>query len=267
MTRKTTATLLAFMLLFCSAPAWGQQWQDSPEIAALFEKAGANGTLVIYDVEAGRLIGYNQERAWTRYLPASTFKIPNSVIGLSTGVVADVDEALPYGGKPQMIKAWEKDMGLREAISISNVPVFQELARRIGPERMRAEIQRMGYGNGEIGSRVDLFWLEGPLSISAVEQVLFLARLARGELPQSREAQEQVREILLVENGPDWALYAKTGTAMRARPGIGWWVGWLEKGDKIYPFAVNLDLNDLDTDGPRRMELARAAFKLLGFTL
>jgi beta-lactamase class D len=51
---------------------------------------------------------------------------------------------------------------------------------------------------------------------------------------------------------------------MRESPGIGWWVGWLEKGDKIYPFAINLDINDPDKDGPKRMTLARASLKWLG---
>ncbi|MDR1083905.1 MAG: class D beta-lactamase [Deltaproteobacteria bacterium] len=255
--------MMIWVLLALPASAWGQQWQDRPEISALFEKAGLSGTLVVYDYEAGRLMGHNQARAETRFLPASTFKIPNSVIGLSVGAVADVDEPLPYGGQPQMMKAWEKDMGLREAIKISNVPIYQELARRIGLERMRTEVKRLNYGNGDVGSQVDLFWLEGPLSISAVEQVFFLSRLAKGELPQTREAQAAVREILWLESGPDWSLYAKTGTAMRASPGIGWWVGWLEKGDKIYPFAVNLDINDLNIDGPQRVTLARAGLKLL----
>jgi beta-lactamase class D len=247
--------MMFMVLLALPASAWGQQWQDQPAISGFFEKAGVTGTFVVYDDESGRLMGHNQARAETRFLPASTFKIPNSVIGLSVGAVADVDEPLPYGGQPQMIKAWEKNMGLREAIKISNVPIYQELARRIGLERMRAEVQRLNYGNGDVGSQVDLFWLEGPLSISAVEQVLFFFRLAKGELPQSKEAQEALREILWLESGPDWSLYAKTGTAMRASPGIGWWVGWLEKGDKIYPFAVNLDINDLDIDGPSGFSL------------
>lgn len=256
--------MMCVALLAWPASIWGQQWQDQPAISDLFEKAGVTGTFVVYDYEAGRLMGHNQARAETRFLPASTFKIPNSVIGLSVGAVADVDEPLPYGGQPQMIKAWEKDMGLREAIKISNVPIYQELARRIGLERMRTEVQRLNYGNGDVGSQVDLFWLEGPLSISAVEQVIFLSHLAKGELPQPKKNQRAVREILWLENGPDWSLYAKTGTAMRASPGIGWWVGWLEKEDKIYPFAINLDINDLDIDGPNRVTLARASLKLLG---
>lgn len=111
-----------------------------------------------------------------RFLPASTFKIPNSLIELSVGAVRSVDEVLPYKGPSQpFVKAWAKDMGRREAISLSNVPIYQELARRIGLDRMRENIVRMDYGNKEVGASVDSFWLSGPLKISAVEQALFLA--------------------------------------------------------------------------------------------
>ena len=71
-------------------------------------------------------------------------KVANSLIGLSTGAVRSADEVLPYGGKPQRFKAWEHDMSLRDAIKASNVPVYQELARRIGLERMRANVSRLG---------------------------------------------------------------------------------------------------------------------------
>jgi beta-lactamase class D len=91
-------------------------------------------------------------------------------------------------------------MGLREAIKISNVAIYQELARRIGIERMRDGVKRLGYGNMEIGSVVDRFWLEGPLAISAVEQTQFLHRLVEGSLPIDPKALRAVKEITYREN-------------------------------------------------------------------
>ncbi|MDR1167171.1 MAG: class D beta-lactamase [Deltaproteobacteria bacterium] len=261
---KIKMITVALALLASPALAWGRQWRDEPEIGALFEKAAVSGTFVVFDREAERLTGHSQARAETRFTPASTFKIANSLIGLSVGAVSGVDEPLPYGGQPQAIKAWERDMGLREAIRISNVPIYRELARRVGLERMRAEVRRLDYGNGEVGVKVDSFWLEGPLRVSAVEQVLFISRLAKGELPLPKEAQACVREILWLESGPNWSLYAKTGMSTLESPGVGWWVGWLERGDKIYPFAINIDIDDPNKDGPKRLTLARDALKLLG---
>src|SRR5690606_18887771 len=108
-------------------------------------------TFVLYEASADRLALVNAERARQRFVPASTFKITNSLIALETGVVKDADEVIPYGGKPQRVKEWERDMSMRDAIAVSNVPVYQELARRIGLERYKAWLERLKYGNREIG--------------------------------------------------------------------------------------------------------------------
>jgi beta-lactamase class D len=72
--------------------------------------------------------------------------------------VATVDTVLPYrSDAPPFSPAWEKDLGLREAIVVSNVPIYQELARRICLERIREAVNRLDYGNRNIGDRVDTF--------------------------------------------------------------------------------------------------------------
>ena len=46
---------------------------------------------------------------------------------------------------------------------------------------MQARLSRLGYGNADISSGLDSFWLGGSLRISPREQVALLARLAFGE--------------------------------------------------------------------------------------
>ena len=252
---------VVFLLLANQVHAVG--WQNSPKIAELFSKAGVQGTFVLYDVSANRLIGHDRVRAETRFIPASTFKIPNSLIGLSVGAVESVTEVLPYGGEPQPFDAWEKDMGLRDAIKISNVPVYQELARRIGLERMRNNVVMMGFGNQEIGTVVDNFWLVGPLKISALEQAQFLARLAQDTLPFSTRDQETVREIVRLEQGDNWTLHGKTGWVNAPNAGVGWWVGWVKKDNRVYAFALTIDIHQA-ADAAKRVELGMASLRALG---
>jgi beta-lactamase class D len=235
---------------------------ERPDLAAVFAEHGTPGTFVLYDVAADRLTVVDRARAARRYAPASTFKIPNSLIALETGAVRDEAEVIPYGGEPQPFDSWERDMHLRDAIRVSNVPVYQEVARRIGRARMKAQVERLGYGNRDIGAVIDRFWLDGPLAISAVEQARFVARLARGKLPLSARSQSVVREILRQEGEPD--LYAKTGWARGvARPDIGWWVGWVEREGKVHAFALNIDMASPD-DTPKRLAIGRALLAKLG---
>ncbi|UYZ85024.1 class D beta-lactamase [Entomomonas sp. E2T0] len=244
--------------------SYGKSWQDNSEIERLFVDNNVVGTFVLYDVQQDQLIGCNQIRANTRFIPASTFKIINSLIGLATKTVKDIDEKLPYGGKPQPIKTWQQDMGLREAIKVSNVPIYQELARRIGIAKMQANIKLLNYGNTNIGQVVDNFWLVGPLKISAVEQAIFLAELAQQKLPYDKKVQQAVHEITLLDQGENWQLHGKTGWADNHQPDIGWFVGWVEKEGKIYSFALNIDMLEPKKDISKRIAIVKQSLKLLG---
>ncbi len=237
--------------------------QEAQELKVAFEDAGVVGTFVLREPGQGVLRVHDATRARTRFLPASTFKIPNSLIGLSCGAVADVDEVLPYGGKTQPMKSWEHDMSLRDAIKISNVPIYQELARRIGLERMRSDVEKLGYGNATIGTVVDRFWLDGPLEISAVEQVAFLGRLASGDVAFPPDAVRMVKEITLLEADGAWQLHGKTGWATASEPKIGWFVGWVTKDGRDYPFALNIDMPDIDLAGGR-IPLAERCLRIFG---
>ena len=259
---RLTTFLLATAALVRAASA--QPIEEVPELGALFRDHGVEGTFVLLDRDAGKLRVWNEARAQQRFVPASTFKVPNTLIGLDVGAVRGVDEVLPYGGKPQPFKSWERDMNLRDAIKVSAVPIYQELARRTGIERMRDAVRKLGYGNMEIGDVVDRFWLDGPLMISAVEQTEFLARLAAGNLPFGDAAVGAAKEITLLEKTDAFELHGKTGWYWpKAGQQIGWWVGWLERDGRVYAFALNIDLND-DADAEKRVPLGRACLKALG---
>jgi beta-lactamase class D len=250
---------VALMALCRMASA--QTYKETPQLGDIFKANDIVGTFVLLDREKNTMLVWNEARARQRFIPASTFKIANSLIGLDVGAVKDVDEVLPYGGKPQPRKEWEEDMGLRKAIKISNVAIYQELARRIGLERMREGVKKLSCGNMQIGDVVDQFWLRGPLEISAVEEVEFLERLTSDKLPIKAEAVRAVKEITLVEKTDSYELHAKTGWAYDEK--LGWWVGWVVRDGNVYPFALNIDLkNDADTE--KRIPIGRECLKALG---
>lgn len=251
------------MLAFCDL-ASAVEWREAPELGKAFEECGVSGTFVLYLAAEKACIGHNRERAETRFIPASTFKIANTLIGLSSGAVRGVDEVIPFVGVPQTVKAWERDMSLRDGIAISNVPLYQELARRIGLDAMREGVGKLGYGNCDIGQAVDIFWLKGPLEVSAVEQCMLLDRLARRELPFPSEHQDSVAEIIELERGDGWVLYGKTGGATVYAPALGWLVGWVVKDGESYSFALNIDMPDFAEYLPKRLEVGKACLTALG---
>ena len=256
---------VGFAVLAAGEPVCAAETSEREDLAGAFKEQGVPGAFVLYDVAGDRFITVNGKRAETRFVPASAFKIANSVIALETGVVKDENEIIPYGGKPQPFKNWEKDMSMRQAIAISAVPIYQELARRVGLERYREWLVKLNYGNAQAGEVVDRFWLDGPLQISAVEQAQFVATLAQGKLPASARAQIIVRDILKQEVKDGRILYAKTGWYIPKgdAPQIGWWTGWVDDGGKISAFSLNIDIDSVD-DARKRQEIARTLLAKLG---
>jgi beta-lactamase class D len=262
MTRFGRVIGFIFASLIGIATAGAETIVERPDLEAIFAEQGTLGTFALVDVAAETMTVVNRARAEKRTVPASTFKVANSLIALETGAVRDENEILPYGGKPQPVKEWEHDMGLRDAIRISNVPIYQEVARRIGLARMQSMLDRLDYGNRTIGTVVDRFWLDGPLQISPIEQAHFLARLAKRQLPLSLRTQAIVRDIMRLEERNGATLYGKTGWAVSTKPDIGWLVGWIERGEAVHSFALNIDMATAQ-EAPKRMAIVKAMLERL----
>ncbi|MEN3941307.1 penicillin-binding transpeptidase domain-containing protein [Prosthecobacter sp. SYSU 5D2] len=229
-----------FSLLFLAGQVVAQKQTEEKELGAVFEKHGLEGCFVVLNPVTSILHVYNPARAARGFLPASTFKIPMALMGLDTGTVKDVDEVIPYGGTKEWLKDWERDMNLKEAMKLSNVAIFHQVARRVGMDRMQECLRLFDYGNQQTGDDVGRrYWLEGPMAISALQQVDFLRRLTGGEIPLKKRTLESVKEITLYESQGGATIYAKTGWSGSTGQQVGWWVGWVEKDGRNFPFALN----------------------------
>lgn len=260
--------ILLLSLCLTSTVALATEFTTPTALAKLFSANHLNGTMVVFDATKQQYLAVNPQRAQQPFIPASTFKIPNSLIGLATGAAKDVDQIIyRYDGKPLYLKSWQQDMSLRQAIKVSNVPAYQALAREIGLKAMQQNIDKLHYGNQKIGNQVDNFWLKGPLKISAVAQTQFLAKLALGQLSYPQQLQADVREISLLEQGKNWTLYGKTGLSRAYSPSLGWFVGWLtveQQGKQSsYSFALNMDMTE-GTELNDRITLAKQGLIHLG---
>ncbi len=245
--------------------------ERSPAIEQLFADAGVEGTFVARNVDSGESVVANPERAAIPRLPASTFKILNSLVILESGVLDSVDTTVPWDGVEREIDSWNQDHSLRSGIEVSAVWLYQQLAREVGLERMQELIDAVGYGNARVGPSVDDFWLRGDMRISPQEQLDFLEQLYRGDLPFADEHLAAVRDIIVRERGDGWTWSHKTGTALAAEQALGWLVGIAEYDGDAWVFALNLDLGpsddaalDSQIDPQVRQEIARAALVELG---
>ncbi len=184
---------------------------------------------------------HNPTRAALRFSPCSTFKLPNSLIGLDTGVIRDADFVLKWDGTRHSRAVCNRDHSLRSALQHSVVWYYQELARRVGLERMTDAIHRLDYGNLDLSAGIDQFWLGTSLAISANEQVAFLRRLNRRELPFSERAIDIVKNCMVLSSTDGVTLRGKTGSHRGVgQKDLGWFVGWVDGPNGTWYFAMNI---------------------------
>lgn len=252
-------SLLLFFLLLSPFMATA----EDAEIAALFEKQGVEGTLVLASLATGEIIIHNEARAIQRLAPASTFKVLNTLIVVQEGVVQDKDSPFKWDGRVHEIAEWNRDQTLESAFRVSCVWCYQQIAERVGKEKYRHYLQEAEYGT--LAQEFDLttFWLEGSLRISALEQVAFMKKVVLRTLPFNPESYDTLRDIMLAESAPGYSLYAKTGWAVRTDPQVGWYVGYVETAQGTWFFATNITIRTA-ADLPLRQQLTREALQAKG---
>lgn len=236
----------------------------APHFAAL----DIEGSILIYDQKGDRFFEHNPQRNRTPFPTASTFKIFNSLVALESGVLPHDLAVLTWDGVPRSIPSWNRDLNLREAFKISAVWFYQVIARRVGHGPMQQYIEAAQFGNQRIGppEEIDQFWLNGTLRITPRQQVEFLQRLHRGDLPFSARSLTLVKDLMIAEQTPNYTIRAKTGWYGYGEEGvrqIGWYVGYVETADNVYFFATNIDMDKPEAVAAR-LQLTRLCLQTLG---
>ncbi len=233
--------------------------QELPELRAIVDATGFEGSVLIYDLHNNAYMAGHAEIVDQAFLPASTFKIFSALAALETGVIADKNTVITWDGVQRGRTEINRDLDLQSAFRLSAVPHFQQLVKSVGAQRMQGFINAVGYGNRDISGGIDTFWLTGGLRLSPRQQVDFLVRMYRNELPFSERSMTAVKEMMVTEEGDGYVLRAKTGWAtLENQDNTGWWAGWVEKEGNVYFFASLLHANaPAESFGPARQSVVR----------
>lgn len=209
---------------------------------------------------------YNEEQMNQAFIPASTFKICNSLIGLESGVIPDQNFVLHWDSIPRQVPTWNKDTNFEEAFQNSTVWYYQELATRVGEEQMAQWLKKLEYGNMDISGGITSFWLTGGLRITPLQQIDFIRRLVNNDLPLSQRSIDIFKKMMIVEQTPEYTLRAKTGWGFLNEEDIGWYVGYLENKDGTFIFSncIQSEGTDVPDFGEARIKICRKILTDLG---
>ncbi len=238
-----------------------------------FDEKSVTGTFGLFDNGTGQFTIYNLSRFKdSSYLPASTFKIINSLIGIETGRIVNEKMVIKWDGVVRTFPNgdtavdWNKDLSMEEAFRVSAFPYYQEVARRIGKDTMKFWLDSLKYGNHTIGSDVDKFWIDNSLKITPDEELGVVKRLYFGQLPFQKRTQDIVKKVMLRESNANYKLSYKTGLGFRENGNeLGWIVGWIEENNHPYFFVLNVEGDHNAKLMTARLEILKSILKQQGF--
>lgn len=260
---------LSVLLIACSP----NNVKEDSSLKKYFDENNVTGTFGLFDNGTGQFTIYNLSRFKdSAYLPASTFKIVNSLIGIETGRITNEKMPIKWDGVVRVFPGgdtaydWNRDMNMEEAFAASALPYFQEVARRIGKDTMQRWLDSLQYGNKQIGGAVDSFWINNTLKVTPDEQMGLVKRLYFAQLPFQKRTQEIVKKLMIRETNANYQLAYKTGLGFRENGNLlGWVVGWIEENKHPYFFVLNTE-GDKDAKMiAARMNVLKAILKEQGF--
>lgn len=262
--------IAGFLLLLVLGSCSPNNVKEDNSLKKYFDENKVTGCFALMNNGTGKFTVYNLARYRdSSYLPASTFKIVNALIGLQTGKISSDSMVIKWDGVKRSVDSWNNDLSMYEAFRVSSVPYFQEVARRIGKDTMQFWLDSVSYGTKKITSAVDTFWLDNSLKITPDEELGLVKRLYFDQLPFYKTYQEVVKRAMLFEDNANYRFGYKTGMGgwdEKSGKRIGWIVGWIEENRHPYFFVLNIESTDRNFDmGPVRLKIVKDILKDLGF--
>ncbi|WP_299836388.1 class D beta-lactamase [uncultured Tenacibaculum sp.] len=243
----------------------------SEKFQKIIDEAKLKGSILIYDSNKKQFLSNDFYWARTGKLPASTYKIPNSIIALETSVVENDSTIFKWNGEDRRLKIWEQDLYFKQAFHYSCVPCYQEVARKIGVERMKKYLEKLNYGDIKVDStNIDLFWLQGNSKITQFQQIDFLQRFYKKQLPISKRTDSIMKNMIVMKDKEGVKLSGKTGWSIYNNINNGWFVGYVEAKNNVFFFATNVEPTtafDMKLFPKIRKEITFKAFENIGIYL
>jgi beta-lactamase class D len=246
---------------------YGQEDLSKP-----FHDCNIDGSITIYDYRAKKWISSDINDSHFATLPASTFKIINTLIVLETGAVSNENVMIKWPGGTDTIKYGYRpdiyhDMSMKDAFKLSAGWAYVELAKRISKDEYKRFLSNAQYGNADVSIDDPDFWNFGKLAISPANQIQILIGVYEETLPFSKKSFAVLKDLMKEEETDNYTLRAKTGWTRYDGKDIGWWIGYIEKKDEVYFFATRLIKGRITENpdfGKCRKQITKTILKQMG---
>lgn len=199
------------------------------------------GSFVLYDTGSDSWSIYNRKAAAKRTAPNSTYKIYSALLGLESGIIRAENSDIAWNKEEYPYDSWEADQNLDSAMRNSVNWYFQRIDAQAGQDSVKSFLQKMEYGNQQVGKNLTEYWMDTSLKISPIEQVELLKKFHDNAFAFDPKNVAAVKNAIRLSSTKEGSFFGKTGTGrVNGQDVNGWFIGYVEKSDRVYYFAANI---------------------------
>lgn len=229
------------------------------DLKKYYDEYGLEGMFVLYDPKERKYTWYNASLSDSAQTPASTFNITSALIALEEKIITAENSVMPWSGRQYRNPIARQNLSLDTAFRYNIDWYFWRLRKKIGAEKMKEWIAKLNYGNRLSPSYIDSFktgphgidsfWVvSGDLRITPSQQLSYIQRFYEEDLPFSSMNIRLMKKLMFEKDSAGIKIYGKRGSyqVRNDQQFIGWFVGYVEKENKVYFFVSFMRTPDLE---------------------
>lgn len=226
-----------FIVLLTSITTNAQNYLDF-----YFKSRGVKGGIIIQS-DTGDYIAFSDDFEGNKPSPpAATFHM-FSYLMVHDYLPQFITEEYQWDGVPRYFfnkkqPHWNSDTNLSEAFVYKNDWFFQEMYQLIPQDVFKNKLKESKFTHVQWNNDIPYFWQFGGLMATPDQQIQFLKKLTRLELPFSIQAQNKLIHLLKIEESPKLKISGFEGYTVWNGERLEWFVGYIEKDKKRYFFST-----------------------------
>lgn len=219
MKQKHFSILLIMMVVFSCTP---NNVKSDKAIAAVLDSAGLQGSFALLENGTEMFTIHNLPRYKdSASAPLNSFFIVPTLIAIDKGFILHDSST------------W---------VSMDSTKLYTALIQKIGRTEILKTIDSLHYGKGIVSAKLDSFWADNSLVITADEQLGLIKKLYFNELYFQKRSQEIFKKMILREDNANYKL-SYIAAADAAQNNACWIVGFVEENKHPFFFVLHTNAN------------------------